>query len=129
MMVVRRWVLFWCVQSYAWAWDAPAAVQPVGFELAPDPYLSPFVLAPDPYPGASDDAPQPRAVHRRPFRAAVAARLAPSPYEAASASLAPMPYAGRMPERELARPSSQPLTLAASPYEGPGTAALAPDPY
>lgn len=129
MRFVRGWVLVWCVQAYAWAWDAPAAMQPAGYELAPNPYLSPIELAPDPYPAAGDDAAPPPVANRRPLRAHVAARLAPSPYEAASASLAPMPYAGRMPERELAQPSSQPLTLAASPYEGPGTPALAPDPY
>ena len=122
---MRRWVLFWCAQSYAWAWDAPAAVQSAGHELASDPYAVPFVLAPDPYPAASG-AEKMSAMNRRSRRGRVAGQLAPSPYGAAG--LAPMPYAGRLPERALARPSAQPLALAASPYVS-SSLDLAPDPY
>jgi hypothetical protein len=127
---MRGRALFWCVLSFAWAWDAPAAYQPATRELAPDPYSSSFVLAPSPYPVTSDTRKAPAQVNRRSRRAQLLdARLAPSPYEAPSAWLAPMPYAGRLPERERARPSAQPLALAASPYARAATAELAPDPY
>lgn len=124
------WVLFWCVQSYAWAWDAPAAYQADGQELAPDPYAPPVALAPDPYALTRDTAPLPLEVNHRSRRAHADAQLAPSPYEGmAKASLAPMPYAGAMGAREVARPSAQPLALAASPYDRSSTPDLAPDPY
>lgn len=126
---MRRWVLFCCVQSYAWAWDAPAAVQSAGHELAPDPYASSLVLAPDPYAGAPDMGRSPAQLNGKSRRAHVSARLAPSPYDGASSSLAPMPYAGRMPGREIARPSAQPLALAASPYDRWAAPELAADPY
>jgi hypothetical protein len=125
---VRRWVLFWCVQSYAWAWNAPAALQLAGHELAPDPYSKPIVLAPDPY-AVSNHGARPPLMNARSRRARSVGRLAPNAQVGASAALAPLPYAGEMPERELARPSSQALALAASPYGRAGTPALAPDPY
>ena len=126
---MRGWVLFWCVQSFAWAWDAPAAVERAPRELAPDPYSRAFELAPDPHARSNDAPGAPALVNRRSRRSPVAARLAPSPYHFAQASLAPMPYVGGMPERELARPSSQPLSLAASPYDRQRMPELAPDPY
>jgi hypothetical protein len=125
---VRRWVLVCCVQWCAWAWDAPAAVESAEHELAPNPYWSPLVLAPNPYPDASN-AGEASVLNRRSRPARVAGQRASSPYGAGSASLAPMPYAGRMPGRELARPSPRPLALAASPYDRLATPELASDPY
>jgi hypothetical protein len=128
--VVRGWVLFWCVQSFAWAWDAPAAYLSEARELAPDPYSPWSVLAPDPYLLDGDLARKLSLANRRTRAArAAAARLAPSPYPSRIAALAPMPYEGRMPARELARPRAQPLALAGSPYERAAGLELAPDPY
>jgi hypothetical protein len=126
--VVRGWVVFWCVQSFAWAWDAPAAYQPAG-QLAVDPYSAPFVLAPNPYPATRDTRNASPLANRRARRAPAGAGLAPSPYDVERAALAPMPYAGRIPEREIARPSSRALALAASPYLDRTSPELAPDPY
>jgi hypothetical protein len=122
-------MLFCCVQAFAWSWDAPAAYQPAAHELAPDPYSSSFVLAADPYPIPSGTG-QSRSRVNRPARLArSSARLAPSPYGPGRAGLAPMPYQGQLPERELARPSAQALALAGSPYEHAASRDLAPDPY